>query len=214
MNSSCWRRCKGHLVGVGLLILLLTGCSRDQDLTWKTHNITGLMPDLAFTLTDTGGQPVTADDFQGKIVMLYFGYAHCPDVCPTTVATAMQAIRKAGAKAEETVRFLFVSVDPDRDPPAVLGPYVKAFGSPSLVGLTGSQAQLKALAKRYRVAYSYEKPDAEGNYAVNHSAAIFVFDRQGQVHLVMNYRDGVEPMAHDLSQMVAGAKPARADNGE
>ncbi len=193
-----------------LATLALAGCS-GSDLTWKNHDIRGLMPDLVFNLTGSDGKPVTQQDFRGYVTLLYFGYTHCPDVCPTTVATVVHALREMKDKAGD-VRFLFVSVDPKRDSPAGLGSYLQAFDAPQLVGLTGTQQQLQALAKRYRVSYSYDKPDAHGNYGVNHSAAIFVFDRKGRVSLVMNYRNGADAIAHDLKQMVDGDNPPVRDS--
>ncbi len=211
---SPWRRV---LAGATVIVsaLLLGACS-GQKLSWKTHNISGLMPELAFNLTDPEGRNVTAADFRGKVVMLYFGFTHCQDVCPTTIATSLRAMRRLKDKGKD-IRFLFVSVDPKRDTPAVLKKYIASFDSPSLVGLTGTQQELQALAKRYRVSYSYGAPDADGNYDVNHSAAVFVFDSKGRIHLIMNYRNGPADMAHDLQQLVDGqAPPVRKmakDNG-
>lgn len=188
-------------VGVVLLLiatLLLAGCG--GSLSWKTKNITDVMPDLQFTLTNGDGSTVHASDYSGKVRLLYFGYTHCPDVCPLTLATTAHALDKLGKSADD-VRVLFVSVDPKRDTGSVLKSYAHAFG-PQFVGLTGTQKQLKALTKRYRVAYSYGDPDANGNYEVFHSAAIFVFDRDGHVRLLMNRTDGADAMAHDLGQLV------------
>lgn len=197
------------LVALAFVLPVMSGCT-GSNLTWKTHNIRGLMPDLAFNLVNTAGKPVTQHDFKGYTTLLYFGYTHCPDVCPTTVATVIRALHEMKDQAG-AVRFLFVSVDPKRDTPAILNTYVKAFNSPELVGLSGTQDQLQALAKRYRVSYSYDKPDADGQYAVNHSAAIFVFDRKGRVSLVMNYKNGADAMAHDLKQMADGDNPEPRD---
>ena len=190
-----------HRLSVVLgLALALVGCSQ-QPLSWDTKNITGIMPNLQFSLTNENGRAVHASDYAGKINLLYFGYTHCPDVCPLTLATVAQALKKIGPKAADQINMLFVSVDPKRDPPRVLKRYVHAFG-PHIFGLTGTQQQLQDLTKRYRVAYRYGKPDADGNYTVYHSAAIFVFDPSGKVRLVMNYKDGAAAMAHDLGQLV------------
>lgn len=178
--------------------VVLTACGGKQQ--WQTTNITGVMPDLKFTLTDGNKQIEHAGAYRGKIKLLYFGYTHCPDVCPLTLATIGRALKKIGPEAKQAV-VLFVSVDPKRDTPDVLKQYADAFG-PQFVGLTGTQSQLKALAKRYRVSYSYDKPDAQGNYAVNHSGAVFVFDRDGKVRLLMNRTDGADEMAHDLKQLI------------
>lgn len=207
IGTGPWR-----LIGLLFVGLLLAGCS-DRQLSWKTRNISGLMPTLDFRLQTPDGRTLSGRDFRGKVVMLYFGFTHCEDVCPATVATSLHALRMLKNKGR-AVRFLFVSVDPGRDTPPVLKRYIDAYGSASLVGLTGSQKELQALAKRYRVSYSYGPADANGRYEVNHSAAIFVFDRKGRVHLLMNYKNGAAAMAHDLQQLVDGGTPRslRANN--
>lgn len=181
-----------------LAAMILAACGGKQQ--WQTTNITGVMPNLKFTLTDGSGQVVHANAYRDKVKLLYFGFTHCPDVCPLTLATIGRALKKIGPDAKQAV-VLFVSVDPKRDTPDVLKQYVAAFG-PQFIGLTGTQPQLKALTKRYRVSYSYDKPDAQGNYNVNHSAAVFVFDRDGKVRLLMNRTDGANEMAHDLRQLI------------
>ncbi len=112
------------------------------------------------------------------MVLLYFGYTHCPDVCPTTLSLLSHAVTALGTDAGQ-VRILFVSVDPARDTLAQLKTYAAAFG-PEVVGLRGSEAELKALTKRYRVSYGYGKPDARGDYEVSHSSAVYVFDREAR----------------------------------
>ncbi len=185
----------------GLSALLLAACGGPEH--WSTKNITGVMPDLKYTLTNENGKTVHADAYKGKVRLLYFGYTHCPDICPITLGTIGRALKKLGPRAD-AVRVLFVSVDPKRDDPATLKKYTAAFGR-QFVGLTGTQQQLHKLVKRYRVSYSYQKPDKHGNYTVNHSAAIFVFDRDGNVRLLMNRTDGAKAMAHDLGQLVGSS---------
>lgn len=183
----------------GVLIALLAGCGSGS-VDWQTRNITGTMPDLAFTLTRGNGETVHAGDFAGSYDLLYFGYTHCPDVCPATLAILDAALDKLGKQADR-VRVLFVSVDPKRDTPQALASYVSAFG-PRVVGLTGTHAQLTELTRRYRVAYRLGDPDSSGDYPVYHSAGIFVFDPQGNARLLMNYKDGVDAIAHDLSALI------------
>lgn len=178
---------------------MLAGCGSGK-MQWSTQNISGVMPDLKFDLTDDHGRAVQADAYPGKYKLLYFGYTHCPDVCPATLAVLQAAFKKIGARADD-VKLLFVSVDPKRDTPKVLTRYTSSFG-PRVVGLTGTAAELDALTKRYRVSYRYGKPDENGDYLVYHSAAIFVFDPQGHVRLLMKYTDGVPAIAHDLKQLV------------
>lgn len=180
--------------------LLLAGCGGQQAKPWGLTNITGHMPDLQFTLTRDDGRTVNQSDFAGKLTLLYFGYTHCPDVCPTTLADLGTAIRKLGPQADQ-VQVLFVSVDPARDSPAVLKSYVNAFG-PWFVGMTGSQSQLQALTKRYRVAYRLGKPDAQGNYTVYHSSAVFIFDKQGKARLLASLDNIPEQISADLKRLL------------
>ena len=185
-----------------LLMLGFTGCGHRRDAQpWHLLNITGHMPPLQFTLIRDDGQTVTQKDYIGKPVMLYFGYTHCPDVCPTTLADLAIALRQLGPVADQ-VRVLFVSVDPARDTPVVLKTYVKAFG-PWFVGLTGSQTELTALTKRYRVAYRLGEVDAGGNYAVYHSSAVFIFDRHGDARLLTSLSDNSDLIAKDLKRLLS-----------
>ncbi|HWM62289.1 MAG TPA: SCO family protein, partial [Rhizomicrobium sp.] len=141
-------------------MLTLLGCSKPA---WHMTDISGAMPRLDFRMT-ANGKPVTGADFRGKVVALYFGYSHCPDVCPTTLANLTDMMTKVSSP---DVRVLFVTVDPDRDTDTVLSDYAKAF-SPQLVGLRGSANQLANLARAYRVAYTVKKGPA---YEVMHSNA-------------------------------------------
>ncbi|MGH8396864.1 MAG: SCO family protein [Gammaproteobacteria bacterium] len=196
-------RIRGFLsVGIGLLLVLsVAGCGHQAaSQPWGLTNITGHMPPLQFTLTRDDGQVINQDAYRGKLVLLYFGYTHCPDVCPLTLADLSKALKQLSPQADQ-VRILFVSVDPTRDTPAVLKTYVTAF-SPWIVGLTGTQTQLTALTKRYRVAYRLDKPDASGNYLVYHSSAIFIFDKSGRARLLTSYTDKPEIIAHDLARLL------------
>ena len=178
-------------------MLTLLGCSKPG---WHMTDISGAMPRLDFHMT-ANGKPVTAADLKGKVVALYFGYTHCPDVCPTTLANLTDMMAKVG---NPDVRVLFVTVDPDRDTDAVLADYAKAF-SPQVVGLRGTANQLAALARTYRVAYTV-KPGPP--YEVMHSNAVFFFDRNGRAHISCNAtsrssiasrRAGMSPAANGTS---------------
>lgn len=186
----------------GLLSLLLVGCGSNDSTQWHAHDISGVMPRLQFHLTDDTGQAVTGKDYRGKITMVYFGYTSCQYLCPKTLTELGTAIHGLGSKADK-VQVLFVSVDPKRDSDKVLRRYVKNF-SPEIVGLTGSQKQLHTVTKRYRVGYSYGKPDAKGNYVVNHSSAVFVFDGQGRARLLMDQGEKAGQITADLSHLIAG----------
>ncbi|CAM5223199.1 Protein SCO1/2 OS=Castellaniella defragrans OX=75697 GN=HNR28_000201 PE=3 SV=1 [Castellaniella defragrans] len=194
-------RCVGALV-VLALSATLAGCGTGhKKLAWDTENVTGGLPGLHFTLTDDTGHVVHASDYTGKYVVLYFGYTHCPDVCPTTLQTMHYAFQLMG-KSADAVRVLFVSVDPERDTDSALKNYTAAFDT-RIIGLTGTQAQLHAATQRYHVTYSYSAPDANGDYVVQHSSAMFVFDQKGKARLLMEYQKGAKDIAHDLSQLIA-----------
>lgn len=182
------------------LTLILSGCNKSEA-PWHGENITGVMPKLEFQLTDENGQPVTAQNFLGKVTLLYFGYTHCPDICPTTLSTLAHALKAMDPKKADDVRVLFVSVDPKRDTPELLKSYTNAF-APQMVGLTGDPKQLAALSKRYRVSYGYGKPDQNGNYEVYHSSAIFVFDGTGKIRLLSKDSNGSANIAEDLTRLV------------
>lgn len=182
------------------LMLLLSACHSGTP--WATKDITGLMPNLAFTLTETNRDTtVHAKDYRGRVLLLFFGYTHCPDVCPTTLSRIKAAIDKLGAQAQQ-VRVLFVSVDPKRDTVQELKRYAGFFG-PQVLGLRGSQAALRELTKMYRVTYGYDKPDAQGNYSVSHSSAVYIFDRKGEARLLVRPQDPISAITSDLKRLLA-----------
>ncbi len=184
---------------VWLVVIELAACTRSEP-PFQLQNITGLMPQLEFTLTDQDNRVVTAENFRGEVVLLYFGYTQCPDACPATLAMLQQALRTLGPAAAN-VRVLFVSVDPQRDTQAVLKRYVGYFG-PQFVGLSADDKVLNALTHRYRVAYHREKPDAHGYYAVDHSSAVFIFDRTGDARLLAGSTSGAGAVASDLRRLL------------
>lgn len=183
-----------------LALLALAGCG-SREPQFALQNVTGLLPGLEFSLTDQDGRPVTASDYRGKIVLLYFGYTHCPDACPTTLTMLSEALRRLGPEASK-VRVLFVTVDPARDSLAVMKRYVTAFG-PQFVGLRGDDAALTALSKRYRVAFHREPPDRNGYYAVDHSSAVFIFDASGEARLLAGESSSPRTVAMDLQKLEA-----------
>ena len=174
-----------------LLALLLAGCSKSS---WHMTDITDGMPRLSFHMSQNG-QPVTADAFRGKVVALYFGYTHCPDVCPATLANLADMAAKLHSP---DLTILFVTVDPDRDTDQVLTDYAKAF-SPQVVGLRGSANELADLARRYRVAYTATKGPP---YEVMHSNAVFFFDRDGRARLVTTDTTDTAAMADDVKRLL------------
>lgn len=179
------------------------GCSGAHARTSAYHatDISGIMPALSFHLTGPGGTPITEQFVHGKTTILYFGYTNCPDECPTTLARLSAALHALGPAANQ-VRVLFVSVDPKRDTPAALARYAHYF-APQVVGASGTDAELTALTKRYRVAYRRDPPDPQGNYAVYHSSAVFVFDADGSARLLVPDTETPTQLAEDLSTLSA-----------
>lgn len=184
------------------LLALLAACS-GRDPQYALKNITGLVSPLEFRLTNQDGQPVTAADYRHHLVLLYFGYTQCPDECPTTLTRLANALHTLGPRSSD-VRVLFVSVDPRRDTTEVLKRYVRNFG-PEFVGLRGDQAELTDLSKRYRIAYHYEKPDKYGNYEVDHSSAVFVFDGDGRARLLAQDDNTPQQVASDLRRLLTSS---------
>jgi len=191
------RRSPGAAVLLLLAVsLLLGGCQRTELLPFRLTNISGHMPALDFQLTDDQGKTVSAADYRGKVVLLYFGYTHCPDVCPLTLAHLHVVMQRLG-KLADGARILFVSVDPGRDTPAIMHAYVNAF-DPRVVGLTGDPRVIEALVKRYRSAFTREPAGSDGSYEVSHSSAIYIFDRDGNARVLATPSDSQDDLVHDL----------------
>lgn len=167
---------------LGLLAFLLTvaGCTPASG---PVTDIRGVMPSLAFAMTRANdGRAVTAGDYRGKAVVLYFGYTNCPDVCPTTLSDLAAALQLLGPAAQQ-VRVLFVTVDPDRDRLAALKTYANAF-APEIDGLRGTADAVARLARRYRVSYRVTPASPGHPYDVEHSGSVFFFDRDGNARYV------------------------------
>lgn len=175
---------------------MLGGCFGD-DPAWNGKDISGLMPELAFELTDTSGETVTAEQTDGEIRMLFFGFTSCPDICPATLQKLSKAVKDLPAELQADTRIVFVSVDPQRDTPERIDSYVSFF-SDRAIGLTGEEPALRELSKRYRTTFGYDEPDAEGNYNVSHSGAVYVFDRDGNARLLLRPELSVEDIRTDL----------------
>jgi protein SCO1/2 len=169
---------------------------------WQLDDVQGHLPDLNFEMTNDLGQPATAATYRGQVVLLYFGYTHCPDVCPLTLVHLHTVLQKMG-KAADDVRVLFVTVDPTRDTVPVLHQYVTAF-DPRVVGLTGTRNAIAQLAKRYRAFYKPEpaKATSSDNYEVTHSSAIYVFDREGRARVLATPGSSNDEILHDLKILV------------
>ena len=173
-----------------------------QTSPFTATDITGADWGRDFRLTDHNGRPRTLADFKGKVVMLYFGYTHCPDMCPTALARVAQVRSKLGDEGNR-LQGLFATVDPERDTPDVLAQYVPAF-DPSFLGLYGDAATTAALAKDFKTYFGAQKADEQGNYTVDHSGGIYVFDPSGRLRLMMRPGAGVDAMTADVAVLLKG----------
>jgi len=184
-----------------LAIVVITAACGRSGTPWHATDITGAMPDLAFQMTRANDDKVvSAANYRGKVALLYFGYTHCPDICPATLANLSDALAKLGREAIN-VRVLFVTVDPDRDTAPVLARYVAAF-APEIDGLTGNADALLRVARRYRVAYQVTPASAGRPYNVMHSNAVFIFDKRGRARLVTTSTDDTAAISGDLRRLL------------
>ncbi len=180
-----------------LLCLLLVACGQPA---WHATEVSGKLPPLGFTLTDTRGNTRHGEDFRGRITLLFTGFTHCPDICPATLAylaTVLQGIEDS----QERIQVLFVSLDPERDDPETLEQYVRRFG-PWFVGLTGTKAQLQELTRRYFLVFQKQAPTSWGEYQVLHSSQILIFDRQGNARLLARADTAPEGLQADLRYLL------------
>ncbi|HEX4584663.1 MAG TPA: SCO family protein [Burkholderiaceae bacterium] len=180
-----------------LVCLVLVHCTKPA---FNNIDITGADYARDFVLTDTGGARRSLGDYRGKAVVLFFGYTHCPDVCPTTMARLAQVRGLLGADAGR-VQVLFVTLDPERDTPQLLSRYVPAF-DPTFVGLTGSQQQIDAAAREFKVFFQKVPGPSPDSYTLDHSAGCFVFDPQGHVRLYVRDTATPDQIASDLKRLL------------
>jgi protein SCO1 len=176
---------------------LIAGCNGAPQ--FKSTDITGAPYGHTLELADHHGKPRRLEDFRGKAVVLFFGFTHCPDICPTTLADAAQAVKSLGRDAER-VQVLMVSVDPERDTPEALAKYVTAF-DPRFLALRGDLAATKKVASEFKI--YFEKSKTGDGYTVNHSAQSYVIDPQGRLRLLVRHDRIGSDLPHDLKVLLA-----------
>ena len=192
---------RGATLIVLLLAALLAACGNGAP-KFQLTDITGAGFGRDFQLTDHNGKPRTLADFRGKVVVVFFGYTHCPDVCPTTMGELALVMKELGKDAGE-VQVLFITVDPERDTPAVLAQYVPAF-DPSFLGLYGDAEATARTAKEFKVLYQKQALPG-GSYAMDHSAGSFVFDPAGRLRLFASYGQSAPALLHDVRVLMQQA---------
>ncbi len=183
-----------------LLIALLAGCERTSPSTrFHASDVTGKYPAADFHLIDHNGKPRSLGDFRGKVVVLFFGYTHCPDVCPTTLAGLAQTLRLLGKDAGR-VQVLFVTIDPERDTRELLAKFVPAF-DPSFLGLYGDAQATAEAAGNFRV--DYQKHITKAGYTMDHSTFSYLIDAEGKLRLLAGDREPADWLAQDIRLLLA-----------
>jgi protein SCO1/2 len=181
---------------------LLAGCAPEGKPQFKAVDLTGADYARDFALPDADGRMRSIKDFQGKAVVVFFGYTQCPDVCPTTLAEIAEAKKLLGADGSK-VQGVFITVDPERDKPELLKAYMASFG-PDFVALRGTPEQTAAVAKDFKVFYRRSEGKTPGSYAMDHTAASYVYDPQGRLRLYTRYGSGAQALADDLKLLLKG----------
>lgn len=187
----------GFLIGAvaGASLLALTEKGAQQPVATSGKALIG----GPFTLTDQNGKTVTDRDFRGRFMLVFFGFTHCPDICPAELQVMSQSLDALGPKAEE-VTPIFITLDPERDTPELVGAYVKNFGQ-RFLGLTGSPEAIAAAAKAYRVAYSkFQDDPASGDYSIDHSALVYLMGKDGEYVTHFAYGTPADKMTEELKR--------------
>ena len=197
------------LFGVSALVfgmaLGLAGCDKFDKLTASTPtfqntDVTGLQYARNFSLFDHTGKERTLADFKGKVVLVFFGFTQCPDVCPSTMAELSGVLKELGPLADQ-VQVLFITLDPERDTRELLAQYVPAFDK-RFLGLYGDAAATARVAKEFKVFYAKVPGKEAGSYSVDHTAGSYVFDKNGMVRLFVRHGQGAAPIVHDLRALL------------
>lgn len=192
---------------LGAAFTMLTACNQPSDPsksgkpTFFSTDITGGDFAKTFALTDHNNQARSMQDFRGKAVIVFFGFLNCPDICPTAMADWANVLTKLGPEAAKNVQVLFVTVDPERDKPDALKNYVTAF-NPSYLGLWGDAIATAATAKAFKVIYAKVRGEKEGSYSMDHTAASYVFDGNGNMRLYVRHAQPIEQLVSDIQNVL------------
>jgi protein SCO1/2 len=192
-----------------LTALALVGCQKagPDKPAFKGIDLTGAEYARTLNLTDQDGHARSLADFKGKVLVVFFGYTQCPDVCPTTMAEVAEVKRSLGADGDK-VQGIFVTIDPERDTAALLKAYLASF-DPSFVGLRGSAEQTQTAAKEFKVFFAKVPGKTPETYTMDHTAASFIFDTEGRVRVYARYGAGAQPLADDIKLLLAETRAAK-----
>ena len=191
-----------RLAGGLAALALLTACQKGK-VGFLNTDVTGADFGRVLALTDHTGKPRTLEDFRGKLIVIFFGFTQCPDVCPTTMSEMAEVMRQLGARADQ-VQVLFVTIDPERDTAALLAQYVPAFDK-RFLGLYGDAQATARVAKEFKVFYQKSPGSTPGSYSMDHTAGSYVFDPKGRLRLFVKHGQGAAPLVTDLGRLLDGA---------
>lgn len=183
-----------------LVALLALGACHQNKPGFRATDITGAEFGRDFALADHTGKPRALADFRGRVVVMFFGFTHCADVCPTTLAELAAAVKKLGTDGDK-VQVLLVTVDPERDTPQVLSQYVTAF-NPRFLALRGTTEETARVAREFKIIYQKVAGARPDSYTMDHSAGTFIFDRQGRLRLYVSYGQAPEVFTHDIALLL------------
>lgn len=189
----------GGAVALSMMAGLLAACAPDKP-AFKSIDLTGADYAQGFSLPDHNGQTRTLRDFAGKIVVVFFGFTQCPDVCPTSMAELAQVKLQLG-KDGDRLQGIFITLDPERDTPALLKAYMGNF-DPSFLALRPTLAQLPQVSKDFKIYYKKVEGKTPGSYTLDHSAGSYIYDAQGRVRLYSRYGAGAEALASDIALLL------------
>ena len=180
-----------------LLLSTLLSCS-DNNLVFNGSNLTEVKLDSSFELTSHKGEDKTTKDFKGKVVAIFFGFASCPDICPTTMIE-LKNIKEMLGENSNQLEVLFVSLDPERDTPELLGKFVPSFDA-SFIGLTGSMENIEKITKQFKV---YRKKVIQGSsYTIDHSSGIYLLDKNGKIRVRHSYGSDIKLIVEDIEKLI------------
>ena len=193
------RRLLQAALGAGVASFLLPACTPEKP-NFQSIDLTGADYAKGFSLTDQNGQQRSLKDFSGKVVVVFFGFTQCPDVCPTTMVELAQVKKSLGANGDK-LQVVLISVDPERDTPEILKAYMTNF-DPSFLALRPTLPELAAVAKEFKIYYKKVEGSAPGSYSMDHTAGSYVFDGKGHIRLFTRYGSGADLLVSDIRQLI------------
>ena len=194
-----------HLSSFALVVglaagVLLTSCTSKVEPTFLSTDITNANFGRDFRLTDHNGRIRSLNDFKGKVVVLFFGYTNCPDICPITMGKLAVAMKKLGKDAKR-VQVLFVSINPEHDTSALLKQYVTTF-NPTFLGLSGDMQNTRNIAKEFKVTFQKQAGKTQDNYTMDHSTGTYIYDTVGRIRLYVNSSKSADVFSHDILELL------------